>query len=619
VPAAQPHQRILDLPVELLGVDGQEGRTAGNPREIRDVDVGQPGRVLRDVDAADAEGLGGVDAEVGLERPRYGLRVAHPQLVHQRRRNHARIVSRRPVCRQARVLDAGDERPEVEAGGRFRRRRQAACRLPLRRVELELAPVVADEERILVRDLVVDAPGEDVVGHLAVHGRRVVVEVPGAVRQRVNAGNVDADGVLPVRGDDVARERIAQELRIRRAHRCVRVEIRVRSRRQRIVDEDQVAVRLAEVAEVAAPRALGGHRVDEHLAARLLQPGVVGEEEGPVVAVVQPGDDERPAGRGAELMTIERRLRIHEDAAIGLRDLADEEIAGVECVVAQVLEGGAVQRVAARLRGDGDDAGAAAELGGEDAGEHLELAHLLDRRGDDDRVERVLVVVDAVDQPRIRVRLVAERVEVRRPARVEGAGAGEVLVRLSRRDAGRQIHEGREVAAVERQFLDRAFLDDGADFGGIRPQQRRFGHHGRRLLDAAHLERHVDAGALIDLQDDAFADPLPEAGHADFDGVGARRQERHRVAARLVRDEAVARPLVHLAHGHAGARHHAARITHGADDGPGRDLGRGGRRVDDYGGQGCCDERSAHRVLLRAANGCAEPLTGRDACQPLTH
>ena len=315
---------------------------------------------------------------------------------------------------------------------------------------------------------------------------------------------------------------IAQELRVGRAHGPGRIECRVEPGRERIVDGDQVAAGVTEVAEVADAGARGRHGVDEDLPARLLQAGVVGEEERAVVAVVEPGNHQRSADGGAELMPIERRLRILGQAAVGLRHLADEEIAGVERVVAQVFEDGAVQQVAAGLGGDRDHAGAAAELRREDAREHLELAHLLDRGRDDHGVEGVFVVVDAVDQPGVRVGLVAERVEVRRAPRIEGAGAREVLARLPGSDARRQIDEGREVAAVQRQLLDGALLDDRADLRRVGPEQRRFGHDRRRFLDAADFERHVDARALIDLEDDAFPAPLPESLHVHFDGVGAR-------------------------------------------------------------------------------------------------
>ncbi len=146
-----------------------------------------------------------------------------------------------------------------------------------------------------------------------------------------------------------------------------------------------------------------------------LQAGIVGEKERAAVAVVQPRDDQRPANGAAELMPIERRPGSLTRFAVGIGDLADEKVARVERVVAHEFERRAMERVGARLRRDRHDAGAAAELRGKDASEHLEFAHLLDRRLDDDGVERVLVVVDAVDQPGVGVRLVPSALKFEAP------------------------------------------------------------------------------------------------------------------------------------------------------------------------------------------------------------
>ena len=152
VPALQPDERVLDLVVELARVDRQERRAPRQAGEVRDADVRQPGRDLADVDAVDAERLGGVVAVVGLRREWLGVGVADAELVDERRLEHLRVVERRAVRRQPRVLDAGDERAEIESRGRLRRRRQAAVRLALRRVEAELAVVEPHEERVVVRE-----------------------------------------------------------------------------------------------------------------------------------------------------------------------------------------------------------------------------------------------------------------------------------------------------------------------------------------------------------------------------------------------------------------------------------------------------------------------------------
>ena len=151
MPALEPDERVLDLPVELLGIDRQERRAAGDAGHVGDVDVRQAGRELGDVDAADPERLGGLGAEVGLEREGLGQGVADPELVDEAGDPARASSCRRAVRRQPRVLDAGDERPEVEPRRSFGRRREAAGGLALRRIELELAPVEPDEQRVADR------------------------------------------------------------------------------------------------------------------------------------------------------------------------------------------------------------------------------------------------------------------------------------------------------------------------------------------------------------------------------------------------------------------------------------------------------------------------------------
>src|SRR5207237_6972519 len=136
--APQPDQRVLDLPVELLRVDRQERRSTGNARQVRNIEVRQARREFRDVDAANAERVRCVRAEVGLKRERHCLGVAGAQLVDETRRQNPRVVERGAVRGEPRVLNAGDEWAEVEAGRRVRRRGQAAGSLSLWSVELEL-------------------------------------------------------------------------------------------------------------------------------------------------------------------------------------------------------------------------------------------------------------------------------------------------------------------------------------------------------------------------------------------------------------------------------------------------------------------------------------------------
>ena len=231
---------------------------------------------------------------VRLRRERQRAGVAEAEFVDEARAHDLRVVEGQAVRRQARVLDAGDVGAEVEARRRLLRRRQTAGRLALRRVELELAVGEADEERVVVREAVIDAAGDLVLGHFPVRGVQVVVEVARLVGLGVDAGDVVPDLVDAVLRNDVARERIAKEPPGSGG---------VRPRRQRIVDDDERAGGRAEVAEVAVALRRGRHRVDERQAARLLPTGVVGEEEGAVRPLVA-RQVQRPADGAAELVLV---------------------------------------------------------------------------------------------------------------------------------------------------------------------------------------------------------------------------------------------------------------------------------------------------------------------------
>ena len=167
----------------------------------------------------------------------------------------------------------------------------------------------------------------------------------------------------------------------------------------------------------------------------------------------------------------------------------------------------------------------------------------------------------------------AERVEVRRATGVECAGTREVLARLSRSDAGRGVNEGRKVPRVERQILDVAAVDDRADLGRIRPEQRCRCHHRGGFLDAAHFEQHVNPRPLIHFEDNAFSDPLLEALHVDFDRIGPGGEKGRGVGAGAIRDERVGRSLVHLTNRDVGTGHDAVGVADRPDDGAGADLG----------------------------------------------
>ena len=83
-----------------------------------------------------------------------------------------------------------------------------------------------------------DAAGKRVVGDFTIGRRDVIVEAAAAgVRERIDAGDVAADRVDPVRGDDVAGKRIAHDASPLEAGG------------QRIVNGDQVAAPVSIIAE----------------------------------------------------------------------------------------------------------------------------------------------------------------------------------------------------------------------------------------------------------------------------------------------------------------------------------------------------------------------------------
>ena len=210
-----------------------------------------------------------------------------------------------------------------------------------------------------------------------------------------------------------------------------------------------------------------------------------------------------------------------------LRDLAHEEVAGVERVVAQVFEDGAVEQRCCPDLVDTDTTPAPRP----NSAEKTPVSTLNSRTcSTDGAMITVLNVYSLLSMPSISQPLAlawwpsalkfdAPRgLKVLAPERFSPAWPGVT--------PGVEVDERREVAAVQRQLLDGALLDDRADLRRVGPEQRRFGDDRRRFLDAADLERHVDARALVDLEDDPFPPPLPEALHVHFDGVGARREER---------------------------------------------------------------------------------------------
>ena len=160
-------------------------------------------------------------------------------------------------------------------------------------------------------------------------------------------------------------------------------------------------------------------------------------------------EDDRAAERAAELIA----------PIVGLLDVGDllAERARVQRLVAEQREGAAVIVVGAAL---GDDvhhaAVAAAVLGLEALGHEVELLNRLEREELQQAADGVVVVVAAVDLI-VHVAAVAA-VDLRRELRALGRIGMEAEA-----DAGNRRRQVRELAAVERQALDAADVDDATD------------------------------------------------------------------------------------------------------------------------------------------------------------
>ena len=199
---------------------------------------------------------------------------------------------------------------------------------------------------------------------------------------------------LPGHGmDAVGGNLVAGERRRRLEHVAGGIE----DARRRIVDGNQVAAGIAQAREVAGPPGGERHRRRRRQRLGLAQPFPVEQEEQPVAAVQQLGNDDGAADRRAVLVALERR-----DRPI----VAIEVVLRVERRMARELEDRAVQLVGARLRRGVDLRDRPAVLRVEQAGEDVELLQRVHRRqqhvgvevqvGVLDPVQRVVVVVDAL-------------------------------------------------------------------------------------------------------------------------------------------------------------------------------------------------------------------------------
>ena len=298
--------------------------------------------------------------------------------------------------------------------------------------------------------------------------------------------------------------------------------------------------------EGAAPRGQARHRLHVGEPELLAQP-LVGEEEERLVL------HQRAAGGEAELVAAEGRLP------------GVEEVPGVQRVVAEVLEGGAVEHVAAGAGDDVEDAARRAPvLRAVGVGQEGELLDGLDPAHQALRAGRVAA-------QRVQDVGAVEHVGVLRGARaVHGdlgplAGQDVALVGACLGRARLQQDELREVAAVEGQGLDLLLRDERAVGRAARLHAQP--GPGRRDLDALrHRPRREDDVGLRVLADAEVREQPrgPEAGRLRGHLVRADLQLAEGVAAVVVAHRLAGVVGGKMAHGDRHPRHRRARAV--ADD-----------------------------------------------------
>ena len=418
-------------------------------------------------------------------------------------------------------------------------------------IAVAVVPAEAAVHPLLLRQHVVDADG--VVRVLDLLRQRRVLEVARAVgiacRQR--PAEVLERGprhrVDQVLRDDVAQERILLEAAA--ANRAARervVDLVLRPERQQL-------------REVAGAHLLGRHRRRAVVARpRLVDALEAVHEEGAVAAVVA-GQHHRTAGGAAVAVVVEVRQR--DVVGVG------EEVVGEERLRRLAEVDGAGELVGAGLDHEvGDAALGIARRGVERRGLDLELLDDVGRRhvgGDDLARVRRRRARDAVDGQVAAiaagaVHRVADDVRrFERPVEPGGAGVG---------DARREADEGVGIAVRRRQRRDAARVDDVAERGVGRLEQRRVGDDVDRFGRGAGGQREVDVQPVGDSQLD-FAARLGEALELGSDAVGAGDEERRLEQAGIIGDDGDRGAHRHVGDGDRGARDDAARgVLDGAED-----------------------------------------------------
>ncbi len=300
-----------------------------------------------------------------------------------------------------------------------------------------------------------------------------------------------AHGADAILRNDVAGKRVADER--------ARV-VRIGPGRRRVVDDDRLAVRVAQVRKVAgAPlRQRDGERRDR---ARFLPQALVVHEKERLVCTVVAGKRDRTTDVAAELVALE--------AARALPRAVGEEVRRVHAAVPAEPERGRVKRVAATLGNQVDDATAEApELRAHGVGLHAELLHRVNRR-------RVVQVEDRHVVLGVDVRHAVDR----DLARGVAAAADERRGSWRGRDTRRERRERERIAAVQRQIDESLVLDRLAHRGTGRFNRRAATDDCDQLGGLPELERDVNATDLLDVELHFVDCGALESGLRDGDSV----------------------------------------------------------------------------------------------------
>ncbi len=407
------------------------------------------------------------------------------------------------------------------------------------------------------------AARERVAGEELARGGGVQIDAPAGLVQAVAADQrlaVDRrrDVAERVERHDVARHRVDGPWR----------QLVAGERHAAGGDVDERRREAGEIAGTLLRRRHGRRRRDPLLVEEAL---VVGEHERAIGA-------ERTADRAAGLMLVERL------------DVAREEVAGVERVVAHEVVEAAVVLIAARTRHDaGRRAAGAAVLGRRALRQDPELGDGVDRHFQRVAAVHAVHVLHAVHEVDVLLGPHAvDGVGLPLPQRAAGGGDAE----RQRRDAGLQQAELREVAAVQRQVLQLAAGDHAAERVGGRVDQLRAAADRDRFLQCRQLEPHRDAHRLAHRDLDRLLEHRRELRRPRGDAVGADGEQRQPEVAVTAGDRLAREAGLEMARGHAGAGDGARRLVgDGTFDGAGRILRPGGCGRGDHSEQRHCGEQ----------------------------